>query len=125
MINTLWVLRQMLGRVPAPNRQIQATGEGNGVVHYHNLLVLGRTKRMVVIQTELNPTMCLPAKLDNRQRLALEGVDKVEVPAQDIHTEVSALVHKGIEERTEFVGVAASRLVGTEPCAAMDIPGHN
>ena len=39
--------------------------------------------------------------------------------------EVAALMHQGIEERTELVGVAAERLIGAEPCAAVDVPGHN
>jgi hypothetical protein len=59
--------------------------------------------------------MSLPAKLEGRQGLALERIDNVAVSVEDIHMEVAALTHQGIEERVELVGVPARRLVGPEP----------
>src|SRR4029434_4866453 len=39
--------------------------------------------------------------------------------------EVATLTHQGIEERTEFVGVLARRLIGPQPRPAVDVPGHD
>src|SRR5262249_20339902 len=39
--------------------------------------------------------------------------------------QVAALTHQGIEEWAELVGILTGRLVGPQPCAAVDIPGHD
>ena len=69
--------------------------------------------------------MCLPAELDARRGLALEGIDDVVIPVENIHMQVASLTHQGIEERTEFIGVSARRLVGPQPRPAVDVPGHD
>jgi len=66
MIDAPWMLGQMLGRIPASDGEIQATGEGNGVVHDDDLLVQGRTDRVIAVEAELEPSMGLPAQLDDR-----------------------------------------------------------
>src|SRR5262249_14826058 len=79
----------------------------------------------VAVEAELDPLMGLPAELDTRQGFALEGIDNVAVPVENIHVEVATLTHQGIEERTELVRVLTGRLIGPQPRPAVDIPGHD
>src|SRR6266699_5384824 len=69
--------------------------------------------------------MRLPAKLDARQDLALEGINDIVVPVENVYMQIAPLTHQGIEEWTELVGVVAGRLIGPQPRPAVDVPGHN
>src|SRR5262245_47283916 len=80
---------------------------------------------MVTVQAELDVPMRFPAELEAWQGLALERVHNIAVPGKDIHLQVAALTHQGIKEWTELVGVPTRRPVGPEPCATVDIPGHD
>jgi hypothetical protein len=69
--------------------------------------------------------MRLPAELDARQGLALEGINDIVVPVENVYMQIAPLTHQGIEERTELVGVVAGRLIGPQPRPAVDVPGHD
>ena len=47
----------MLGRIPAPVREIQTADEGHLVVHHHHFLMVRAAQRVLVVQTELQARM--------------------------------------------------------------------
>ena len=79
-IDTLLVARGMVRRVPAPDRQIEATGERYRIVDHDDLLMLRTPERQGVVETERDLIRRAPLQRQPRQWFALTGIKDGIVP---------------------------------------------
>src|SRR3546814_11885306 len=71
------IVERVLGGIPPSDRQVEAAGEGHGVVDHHQLLVMAGADRQHVVEADRYLGRCRPVELERRQRLALEGGEQI------------------------------------------------
>jgi len=64
-----------------------------------------------------------PAEPVERKALTLEGVDHRAVPVEDVRVQPAAARHNGIQEIAKLVRKPAWGATGSQPYAAVNIPG--
>ena len=126
-IDALRMLDRMLGRVPAPDRHVEAAGKRDRIVDDHQLLVLRGAERHRVVEGEADPAGGAPSERDVRKQLALVGVEDGVVPQQQAHDQFRPLAHQGGEKlgqrlRIAVLGAAA---LADQPGLAMQVPADD
>ena len=113
--------RPVLGRVPAPGREVDAADEAEPAVDHDQLLVVAAARRVVAAQREAHPLVGQEAEPPPGQLLAVEAVGQDPVPDQDAELERGPLPGERVEEQVERPVVG----VGLEPEVAADVPAQH
>ena len=119
------VVTVVLGRVPAAQRQVEPTGEGERVVQHDQLLVLARAKRVLVVEPQLKALVARPRRVEPRREPALERVEQRIVPLEHADLELRAPAHERVEPRPELVREVVDRRVRAKPRAAVEVPADD
>ena len=98
-IDAARLARQVSGRVPAPDRQIQPAREGDRVVDDDDLLVVGGAERMRIVEVEREAGVCVPGEAIGRQRLAFQREQHREVPGEREHAQLGPAGEDVVQER--------------------------
>ncbi|MDZ7695390.1 MAG: hypothetical protein U5R49_00180 [Deltaproteobacteria bacterium] len=78
------ILQFVIGRIPAVLGQVDAAAKGQGIVHHHKLLMMGRACGMLFVEMEMEAFMGLPSEFYGGQQFTFQGVDERKIPAEDI-----------------------------------------
>jgi hypothetical protein len=93
----------VLAGVPAARRDVEATTKGQGIVDHHDLLVMGSTDGVLVVQSKMHSPVTLPVKAQEGKHLALERVEWREVPTKSMDTETGLSARDGVEAEAQLV----------------------
>ena len=117
----------MLRRVPAADRQIETTREGEASVDDDDLLVLGGAWGHLVVQAEGDARRRLPLQSSERKRLTLGGIQERVIPKQKSHLEFRPPSHERAKKRAELCrkGIVGFTTFAYEPGATVDVPSHD
>ena len=115
----------MLGRIPTARRQVQAADESNRIVHHNNLLMMGCTGWVPVIQVEMQPRVTCPFFLEERQPLAICGHEHGEIPIQHMNMQLGVALEHAVEEFAQLDRKAVGLVLPHQFDATIDIPRHN
>ena len=95
------IVREMLGRVPAAHREVDAADEGHRIVDHHDLLVLAAGKRMRVVVAQVHAPRRRPAEAVERREFPVGAEHHRVVPVEDMHVQRVAPVHQPVEKLAE------------------------
>jgi hypothetical protein len=93
-IDSAWIVRQVLRRIPAVFRYIQTADESDGVIDNDNLLVVRCAQRMAAIEAEMNPSVRLPWVTVERNDFTIRGIDHGKVPQQHVDAQLAIAPHQ-------------------------------
>ena len=106
--------RTVLGRVPAPQGEVDAAAVGHRVVDHDDLLVVSGAERQPVVEPNLDSPALSPAEHPAREKLALRGKDQRMVPEQDSDLEL-ALVPEHTTQQLAELRRANARVLPSSP----------
>jgi hypothetical protein len=117
----------VLGGVPTPAGEIEATGKRQPVVDDDDLLMMRTAQRTLIVHVETDAAMCLPVQAVDRQPLAMQRHQHREVPVEHVNPQAPVLPHQTVEECAQFrAGRAGAGLtLGQQPQATVDVPGQD
>jgi hypothetical protein len=123
--------QRIVGRVgasvPAPDREVEAADESERAVDGDDLLMLRRAERQAGIETEAKAVRRARREFGGGIPFALRGVERREIPRQDVDPQFRLCQQQRFQERTEFFLVAILGLPGRphEPGLAVDVPADD
>jgi hypothetical protein len=82
------VPRDVFGRIPAVEGQVEAADETDGIVDDDKLLVVRCADRMSVVHLELEPMLRLRGEPELRQPFAFQREQQGKIPAEDVGVEL-------------------------------------
>ena len=119
------VVGQVLRAVPAAVRRVEPPCERDAVVDDHDLLMLARAERMVIVEAQLQSAVMLELEPVDRQPLPLERVQHRPVPVQHAHLQASPPAHERVQEIAEFGRKPVVLAVPEQAQSRVDVPGEN
>src|SRR5690606_7004724 len=87
--------------IPAADREVETAGEGQRIVHYDQLLVLGGAERHRRIEAEGDLRRHLPVEGEARERFAFVCVNERIVPEKQMNLQLWTLRREFREESRE------------------------
>ena len=113
----------MRGRVPAPDREIEAARERQRVVDDDDLLVVGPAERVRVVELEGQARVGVPGEAVGGEGLALEREQHREVPGEREHAQRGPAGEHVVQERQQRE--RRIRGAGVQLDAAVDVPAED
>ena len=102
----------MLARIPAPDRDVDASAEGDGVVDDHDLLVVAGADRVDAVELQVDALVRHPIEDEERCRPATQRLKETEVPLEDMDVQLGPAIDEGIDEWPQHGGPVAVFLHG-------------
>ena len=102
--------------------QIDATAEGELVVDYDDLLVVGPADRNAIVEPEPDASRRPPTKLPSRERVALQRVERGVVPDEDVAAQVRASACDEASSSSSCVGASDAVGARQEIDSRKDVP---
>ncbi len=120
------IVREVLGRVPAAQREVDAAHESDGIVDEDDFLVLAAGDRMRIVVTQTHPVVRRPAEAVERRNLAIGAEHDGIVPVQHVDAQAAAAPDEEVQELAEQRGRRAARLgIEMQPRLAVEVPGED
>ncbi len=113
--------------VPAPDRDVEAAGERDAVIHHDQLLMLRRADRHRVVEGETDAGWRAPLQRHDGEHFPLAGVERGEVPQQDIDLQLGPLARQGGQKFAELLRIAVigSAAFTEERRPAVNVPAED
>ena len=119
------IVSAVLGRVPAPSREVHSSRKGQTVINHHNLLVVARAGRMRAVEFQVNAWMVKGILAQHQLRIAHIREEDRKLPAQYVNVEVGipgGYRGQKIPQRRRRMSPIPT---GSQPRPAVQIPAHN
>ena len=93
-IDAARIIRLMFRGIPAPAAQIDAAGEGDLVIDHYQLLMMRGAFGMAAVEAKVKAWRRLQAQPQGRQQFPLGRIDHIEIPGQQIDTQLGLALHQ-------------------------------
>src|SRR5262249_32290101 len=118
--------RPMLGRVPAPQREVDAAAIRDAVVDHDELLVVRGAHRQMGVEPDLGATALTPSEDETREQLAPGRLEQRVVPEHDRHFELVLAAQQELEQPAELARRAVAAVaLAHEARATVELPSQD
>ena len=116
------VLVDVIARIPAVGRHVDAAAEGQLVVDHHDLLVVRGTRRMGAVELEMDAPARHPVENGQRRRAAPDGHQRADVPFEHMDLDLRPVLVEPAQEGAELVRTLERFLLRLEGHAGVEVP---
>ena len=125
MVDPVRIISAVAARIPTHPGQVVTADEGDGIVDNDDLLMMGCTDRVLIVETERQPPMRTPVKFEDRQPFALHRVEHGEIPREHVAAQFPPRRNDGVQEIAKRFGQPVAGAARGEPHPAVDIPAQD
>ena len=113
-IDPLRIISAMIAIIPTTRAQVQAAQECNRAVYHGEFLMVAGSQTMAIIKAEREPVVGGPVEIPFLKPFAIDAVDGIEIPGENVNLQVFILLAKPVQEREQAHLIAVCGILPTQ-----------